>query len=181
MNSWSSPLGGSVKTATRFEIPLCTRSAASSAPAPPESSDKTTKSAEAMGSFTTSAHPAVRRTGSRREGIETIANAAKVSTAKIGAHLVRLKIILFCRIGECCENRFAWAHVEDIGLRCGGTVLCLAPEGLQFHCLWIVFSGTELRETDAQSSIPAFLENISEKQIEALRPRDGHRAARRML
>ena len=33
MNSWSSSLGGSVKTATRFEMPLCTRSAASSAPA----------------------------------------------------------------------------------------------------------------------------------------------------
>jgi len=35
MNSWSSPLGGSAKTATRVAMPLCTRSAASSAPAPP--------------------------------------------------------------------------------------------------------------------------------------------------
>jgi hypothetical protein len=31
MNSWSSPLGGLVKTATRVAMPLCTRSAASSA------------------------------------------------------------------------------------------------------------------------------------------------------
>jgi hypothetical protein len=45
MNSWSSPLGGSIKTATRFETPLCTRSAASSAPAPSESSDKRMMSA----------------------------------------------------------------------------------------------------------------------------------------
>jgi hypothetical protein len=31
MNSWSCPLGGSAKTATRVAMPLCTRSAASSA------------------------------------------------------------------------------------------------------------------------------------------------------
>ena len=45
MNSKSSPLGGSIKTATRVEMPLRTRSAASSAPAPPDSSDKTMMSA----------------------------------------------------------------------------------------------------------------------------------------
>ena len=94
MYSWSSPLGGSAKTATRFDTPLCTRSAASSAPAPPESSDKTMMSADVTGSFTTSAHPAARRTGSRREGIATIANAANASTTRIGAHLGQLKIIL---------------------------------------------------------------------------------------
>ena len=94
MNSWSTPLGGSINTATRFEMPLCTRSAASSAPAPPESSDKTMMSADATGSFTTSAHPAARRTGSRSERIAKIANAAKASTTRIGPHLGHLKIIL---------------------------------------------------------------------------------------
>src|SRR5271155_4292527 len=74
-------------------MPLCTRSAASSAPAPSESSDKTMMSAGATGSFTTSAHPAACRTGSRRERIATIANAANASTTKIGAHLAHLKII----------------------------------------------------------------------------------------
>ena len=87
MNSWSSPLGGSAKTATRFETPLCTRSAASSAPAPSESIDKTMMSAGATGSSTTSAHPAARKTGSRRERIATIANAANASAARIVAHL----------------------------------------------------------------------------------------------
>ena len=73
MNSWSSPLGGSIKTATRFETPLCTKSAASSAPAPPGSRDKRMRSAGATGSsFTTSVHPAARRTGSRRERMATI-------------------------------------------------------------------------------------------------------------
>ena len=94
MNSWSTPSGGSINTATRLEMPLCTRSAASSAPAPSESSDKTMMSAEATGSFTTSAHPAARRTGSRRERIATIANAATASTTTIEAHLGHLKIIL---------------------------------------------------------------------------------------
>ena len=89
----SSPLAGSVKTATRFEIPLWTRSAASSAAAPPESTDKTMMSADATGSFTTSTHPAARRTGSRRERIATIASAANPSTTKIVAHLGHLKII----------------------------------------------------------------------------------------
>jgi hypothetical protein len=95
MNSWSSPLGGSIKTATRFEMPLCTRSAASSAPAPPESSDTTMMSADATGSFTTSAHPAALRTGSRKERTATIANAANATTTRIGAHhLGRQEIIL---------------------------------------------------------------------------------------
>src|ERR1700730_8671736 len=94
MHSWSSPFGGSAKTATRFETPLCTTSAASSAPAPPESSDKTMMSADATGSVTTSAHPAARRTGSRRERIATIANAPNASTTRIEAHLGHLKVIL---------------------------------------------------------------------------------------
>ena len=94
MNScWSPAVGGSIKTATRFEMPLCTRSAASSAPAPPDSNDKTMMSADATGSFTTSTHPAARRTGSRRERIATIANATNASTTRIGTHLGNLKII----------------------------------------------------------------------------------------
>ena len=94
MNSWSSPLGGSIKIATRFEMPLCTRSAASSAPAPPDPGDTTMMSADTTGSFTTSAHPAARRTGSRRERTATIENAANATTTTIGAHLRRREIIL---------------------------------------------------------------------------------------
>src|ERR1700722_3594145 len=75
-------------------MPLWTRSAASSAAAPPEPTDKTMMSADATGSFTTSTHPAARRTGSRRERTTTIANAANPSTTKIGAHLGHMKITL---------------------------------------------------------------------------------------
>ncbi len=96
MNSWSSPLGGSVKTATRVAMPLCTRSAASSAPAPPESGDTTIASAGATGSVTTSAHPAARRTGCRTDGTATMpaATAAKATATAIGARLGRRKLIL---------------------------------------------------------------------------------------
>jgi hypothetical protein len=51
-------------------------------------------SADATGSFTTSAHPAARGTGSRRERIATIANATTASTTTSEAHLGHLKIIL---------------------------------------------------------------------------------------
>ena len=89
MNSWSSPLGGSVKTATRVAKPPCTRSAASSAPAPPEARDKTITSAGAIGSLT-NAHPAARRTNSRIAGTATMAAAANVTTTvRIAAHLGR--------------------------------------------------------------------------------------------
>ena len=95
MNSRSTPLGGSIKTATRFEMPLRTRSAASSAPAPSESSDKTMMSAGATGLFTTSAHPAARRTGTRRERTATIVSADNTSAPRMrGPHLDHLKITL---------------------------------------------------------------------------------------
>jgi hypothetical protein len=63
-------------------------------PAPPESSDTILMSAGASGSLTTSAHPAARRTGSRTEGIATMATAAnakgRISAARsssFGFHL----------------------------------------------------------------------------------------------
>ena len=80
MNSWSSQLGGSEKTATRDAIPFCTRSAASRAPAPPESSDTTIMSAGAIHSSTTSAQPAARRTGVRTEGIAIVIAATNATT-----------------------------------------------------------------------------------------------------
>ena len=74
-------------------MPLCTRSAASSAPAPPESSDKTMMSAGPTGSSTTRAHPAARKIGSRRERTATIADAANASTTRIAVDLGPLRFI----------------------------------------------------------------------------------------
>src|SRR5258705_3408920 len=94
MSSASASFGGPAKNATRFETPLCTRSAASSDPALPESTDKTTKSADATASSTTSAHPAARRTGSLTERTATIANTANANTTRTAAHLSRREIII---------------------------------------------------------------------------------------
>src|SRR5713101_3367523 len=75
-------------------MPLCTRSATSSAPAPPESSDTTMMSAGATGSLTTSAHPAARRTGSRTDGKATMAAAAAATTTRVAAHLGDRRLML---------------------------------------------------------------------------------------
>jgi hypothetical protein len=83
-----------VKIATRVAIPLCTSSAACSAPAPPESDDTTMMSAEVTGSFATSAHPAARRTSTRRGLTATVANAPNATTIRIRGHLGRLEIML---------------------------------------------------------------------------------------
>jgi LmbE family N-acetylglucosaminyl deacetylase len=66
------------------------------------------------------------------------------------------------------------AHADDIEIGCGGTVLRLAAEMPDLIVRWIVFSGAGLREAEARSSAAAFLENISEKQIEVLGFRDGY-------
>jgi hypothetical protein len=77
---------------TAAAIPLWTRSAASAAPAPEESSDMTMMSAGATGSLTTSAHPAARRIGSRTEGTKTMAAAATINS--IAPHLGRRVVML---------------------------------------------------------------------------------------
>ena len=49
-----------------------------------------------------------------------------------------------------------------------------SPKCPTYVVRWIVFSGTGLREAEARNSAVAFLENISEKQIEVLGFRDGY-------
>jgi LmbE family N-acetylglucosaminyl deacetylase len=66
------------------------------------------------------------------------------------------------------------AHVDDIEIGCGGTVLRLAAEVPDLIVRWIVFSSAGPREAEARNSAAAFLENVSEKQIEVLGFRDGY-------
>src|SRR4029077_12996208 len=66
------------------------------------------------------------------------------------------------------------AHADDIEIGCGGTVLRLAAEVPDLIVRWIVFSAAGRREAAARDSAVAFLENISEKQIEILGFRDGY-------
>lgn len=66
------------------------------------------------------------------------------------------------------------AHADDIEIGCGGTILRLATETPDLIVRWIVFSGLGPRAAEARNSAAAFLENISEKQIEVLGFRDGY-------
>jgi len=66
------------------------------------------------------------------------------------------------------------AHADDIEIGCGGMILRLAAEAPDLVVRWIVFSGAGLREAEARNSAAAFLENVSEKQIEVLAFRDGY-------
>jgi LmbE family N-acetylglucosaminyl deacetylase len=66
------------------------------------------------------------------------------------------------------------AHADDIEIGCGGIILRLAAEVPDLIVRWIVFSGAGRREAEARSSAAAFLESVSEKQIEVLGFRDGY-------
>jgi LmbE family N-acetylglucosaminyl deacetylase len=66
------------------------------------------------------------------------------------------------------------AHADDIEIGCGGTLLRLVTEVPDLVARWIVFSGAGPRGAEAQSSAAAFLEDVSEKQIEVLGFRDGY-------
>jgi LmbE family N-acetylglucosaminyl deacetylase len=66
------------------------------------------------------------------------------------------------------------AHADDIEIGCGGTVLRLAAEVPGLIVRWIVFSGAGPRPAEARNSAAAFLENVSERQVEVLGFRDGY-------
>jgi LmbE family N-acetylglucosaminyl deacetylase len=66
------------------------------------------------------------------------------------------------------------AHADDIEIGCGGTVLRLASEVPDLIVRWIVFSAAGPREAEARNSAAAFLEDISEKQVDVLGFRDGY-------
>jgi len=66
------------------------------------------------------------------------------------------------------------AHADDIEIGCGGMVLRLSAEVPDLVVRWIVFSSDGVRGAEARNSAAAFLEDISEHQIEVLGFRDGY-------
>jgi LmbE family N-acetylglucosaminyl deacetylase len=66
------------------------------------------------------------------------------------------------------------AHADDIEIGCGGTMLRLAAEMPDLVVRWVVFSGTGAREVEARKSAAAFLQDVSEKEIEVRGFRDGY-------
>ena len=66
------------------------------------------------------------------------------------------------------------AHADDIEIGCGGTLLRLVTEVPDLVARWIVFSGAGPRGAEARNSAAAFLESVSEKQVDVLGFRDGY-------
>jgi LmbE family N-acetylglucosaminyl deacetylase len=66
------------------------------------------------------------------------------------------------------------AHADDIEIGGGGTILRLVSEVPSLVVRWIVFSGAGPRDAEARNSAAAFLANVSEKQIQVLKFRDGY-------
>ncbi|MEP7308703.1 MAG: PIG-L deacetylase family protein [Acidobacteriota bacterium] len=64
-------------------------------------------------------------------------------------------------------------HADDIEIGCGGTLLKLLESHRQVSVHWIVFSASEQRAIEAQTSAARFLEGAAETQIEVKNFRDG--------
>ncbi|MDZ4722486.1 MAG: PIG-L deacetylase family protein [candidate division Zixibacteria bacterium] len=66
------------------------------------------------------------------------------------------------------------AHSDDIEIGCGGTILRLTQEYPKLEVCWIVFSGTDERESEARVSAELFLADVKKKEVRVEGYRDGH-------
>jgi LmbE family N-acetylglucosaminyl deacetylase len=65
------------------------------------------------------------------------------------------------------------AHCDDIEIGCGATLLRLLGESADVHVGWVVFSSTEERRREAQSSAEQFLAGARSRTILIEEYRDG--------
>ena len=65
------------------------------------------------------------------------------------------------------------SHADDIEIGCGGTLLKIIESHRNVKVHWIVFSASEQRAIEAQTSATKFLEGAAETQIEVKAFRDG--------
>ena len=66
------------------------------------------------------------------------------------------------------------AHSDDIEIGCGGTILRFIEAAPKAQFRWIVFSGNENRNREAQQSASAFLNEIESKQIDIYNFRESY-------
>jgi LmbE family N-acetylglucosaminyl deacetylase len=66
------------------------------------------------------------------------------------------------------------AHVDDIEIGCGGTILRLAAEDRIATVRWVVMSATGPREVEARRSADAFLAGVPHSDVVTDTLRDGH-------
>ncbi len=66
------------------------------------------------------------------------------------------------------------AHSDDIEIGCGGSILRIIEEYPEVEVWWVVFSGNETRQAEAQASANLFLAHTPKKQILLQSFRDGY-------
>lgn len=66
------------------------------------------------------------------------------------------------------------AHSDDIEIGCGGAVLALTERHPGLTVDWVVFSGNQLRQTEAHASADAFLAAAGAREIALYDFRDGY-------
>jgi LmbE family N-acetylglucosaminyl deacetylase len=66
------------------------------------------------------------------------------------------------------------AHADDIEIGCGGTVLRLVEQSSGLEVRWVVFSGNEVRATEARDSAATFLRGVRDKRVEVHGFRDSY-------
>ncbi|MBC8108521.1 MAG: PIG-L family deacetylase [Anaerolineae bacterium] len=66
------------------------------------------------------------------------------------------------------------AHSDDIEIGCGATLLRMIEQNPTVNICWVVFSGDEVRRTEAQASAAAYLKPLKGSHIITQNFRDGH-------
>jgi LmbE family N-acetylglucosaminyl deacetylase len=65
------------------------------------------------------------------------------------------------------------SHSDDIEIGCGGTILRLLSANQNLEVVWVVFSASKERESEARNSAELFLEKAKKKEIIVKDFRDG--------
>jgi LmbE family N-acetylglucosaminyl deacetylase len=66
------------------------------------------------------------------------------------------------------------AHADDIEIGCGGTILRMLDEDPAIEVIWVVFSASGPRRSEAMESANTFLRNAREKEVVMKEFRDGY-------
>jgi LmbE family N-acetylglucosaminyl deacetylase len=65
------------------------------------------------------------------------------------------------------------AHCDDLEIGCSGTLMKLAEQGERIHVTWVVFSGDDVRATEARVSAMEVLRGFKTHEVVIKRFRDG--------
>jgi LmbE family N-acetylglucosaminyl deacetylase len=83
-------------------------------------------------------------------------------------------MLSFALGSSICRLLCLGAHSDDIEIGCGGSVLQLLAAHSQIEVLWVVFSASPARRSEALASANAFLQGADRRQVVVHAFRDGY-------